>query len=83
MTAFATPEFSLRQRLRLLTMNKSGVGVLLGCLGFLAFDSHVARDLKEMELHSVAGLVGTNATGAPAFEIERLSTGRNRGRGRP
>ena len=40
-------ELSLRQRLLLLTMLTSGIGVLLGCLGFLAYDMHVAKEHKE------------------------------------
>ena len=68
MAVFAIRELSLRQRLLLLTMVTSGIGVLLGCLGFLAYDAHVARDLKEKELASAAGLVGTNATAALAFD---------------
>jgi two-component system sensor histidine kinase/response regulator len=68
MAILATRELSLRQRLLLLTMITSGIGVLLGCLGFLTYDMHVGRNVKEKELDSVAGLVGTNATAALAFD---------------
>ena len=68
MAVLAIRELSLRQRLLLLTMVTSGIGVLLGCLGFLAYDLHVARDLKENELDSAANLIGTNATAALAFD---------------
>jgi two-component system sensor histidine kinase/response regulator len=61
-------EISLRQRLLLLTMLTSGIGVLLGCLGFLAYDMHVAREHKEEDLHSAADLIGTNSTAALAFD---------------
>src|SRR2546426_6167559 len=61
-------ELSLRQRLLLLTMLTSGIGVLLGCLGFLAYDMHVAKEHKEEDLRSVADLVGTNSTAALAFD---------------
>src|SRR2546428_1678804 len=75
-------ELSLRQRLLLLTMLTSGIGVLLGCLGFLAYDMHVAKEHKEEDLRSVADLVGTNSTAALAFDdaiggsklLEALST---------
>src|SRR2546427_10144357 len=61
-------ELSLRQRLLLLTMLTSGIGVLLGCLGFLAYDMHVAKEHKEEDLRSVADLVGTNSKAALAFD---------------
>ena len=64
-------ELSLRQRLLLLTMLTSGIGVLLGCLGFLAYDMHVAREHKEEDLHSAADLIGTNSTAALAFDDAR------------
>src|SRR5712692_7929298 len=75
-------EFSLRQRLLLLTMLTSGIGVLLGCLGFLAYDMHVARENMEEDTHSAADLIGTNSTAALAFDdaiggtklLEALST---------
>ena len=68
MPIFAAREFSLRQRLLLLTMVTSGVGVLLGCLGFLVFDLYAARELKENELDAAAGVIGTNSTAALAFD---------------
>jgi PAS domain S-box-containing protein len=68
MAIFAIRELSLRQRLLLLTMVTSGIGVLLGCVGFLAYDMRVARELKEKELDSTAGLVGSNATAALEFD---------------
>ena len=58
---------SLRQRLLLLTMVTSGMGVLLGCLGFLAYDMHVAREQKVEELRSTADLIGMNSTAALEF----------------
>jgi two-component system sensor histidine kinase/response regulator len=61
-------EFSLRQRLLALTMLTSGIGVLLGCAGFLAYDMHVHREAKLEELHSVADLIGTSSTAALAFD---------------
>src|SRR5260370_23654833 len=75
-------ELSLRQRLLLLTMFTSGIGVLIGCLGFLAYDVHVAREHKEEDLRSAANLIGTNSTAALAFDdvvsgsrlLESLST---------
>jgi PAS domain S-box-containing protein len=63
-------EASLRQRLLLLTMVTSGIGVLLGCIGFLAYDMHVAR-LEKMEgLRSTGELVGMNSTAALEFGDE-------------
>ena len=61
-------ELSLRQRLLFLTMLTSGIGVLLGCLGFLAYDMHVAKEHKEEDLRSMADLIGTNSTAALAFD---------------
>jgi two-component system sensor histidine kinase/response regulator len=63
-------ELSLRQRLLFLTMVTSGVGVLLGCIGFLAYDMHVARQQKVEELRSTGDLVGMNSTAALEFGDE-------------
>jgi len=59
---------SLRQRLLLLTMLTSGLAVLLGCLGFLAYDLQAAREDKEKQMRLVADLIGTNAAAALAFD---------------
>jgi PAS domain S-box-containing protein len=61
-------ELSLRQRLLLLTMVTSGIGVVLGCIGFLAYDMHVARQQKVEELRSTAGLLAMNSTAALEFD---------------
>jgi two-component system sensor histidine kinase/response regulator len=63
-------EMSLRQRLLLLTMVTSGIGVLLGCIGFLAYDMHVVRQQKMEELRSTGDLVGMNSTAALEFGDE-------------
>src|SRR5712691_444840 len=63
-------EMSLRQRLLLLTMVTSGIGVLLGCIGFLAYDMHVARQQKVEELRSTGDLLGMNSTAALEFGDE-------------
>ena len=78
-------EMSLRQRLLLLTMVTSGIGVLLGCIGFLAFDMHVARQQKLEELRSTGDFIGMNSTAALEFGdeiagaklLESLSTRRD------
>jgi len=61
-------ELSLRQLLLLLTMLTSGIGLVLGCLGFLVFDMHSAREQKVEDLRSAADLIGTNSTAALAFD---------------
>ena len=63
-------EASLHQRLLLLTVVTSGIGVLLGCIGFLAYDMHVARQEKMQELRSTGDLVGMNSTAALEFGDE-------------
>jgi HPt (histidine-containing phosphotransfer) domain-containing protein len=40
------PELSLRQRLLLLTLLTSGVGLLSGCIAYFAYDLHVASSLR-------------------------------------
>src|SRR5215813_6552260 len=59
---------SLRQRLLVLTMLTSGIGVFFGCAAFLAYDSFQARSRKVEELKSVADLIGTNSAAALAFD---------------
>ena len=61
-------ELSLRQRLLLLTLLTSGIGLLFGSLGFLFYDMHLAREQKVEDLRSVADLIGTNSTAALAFD---------------
>jgi two-component system, sensor histidine kinase and response regulator len=63
-------ELSLRQRLLLLTVLTSGIGVLLGCIGFLGYDMHVARQQKAEELRSTGDLIGMNSTAALEFGDE-------------
>ncbi len=63
-------EASLHQRLLLLTVVTSGAGVLLGCVGFLAYDMHVARQEKMQELRSAGDLLGMNSTAALEFGDE-------------
>jgi two-component system, sensor histidine kinase and response regulator len=63
-------EASLRQRLLLLTIVTSCIGVLLGCIGFLAYDMHVARQEKLEVLRSTGELVGMNSTAALEFGDE-------------
>jgi PAS domain S-box-containing protein len=67
-------ELSLRQRLLMLTMVTSGVAVLVGCLGFLAYDMKAARDHNEEELRSAADLIGTSCTAALAFDDSQGGT---------
>src|SRR4029077_11797524 len=64
MAIFAIRELSLRQRLLLLTMVTSGIGMLFGCFGFLLYDSREARQQKVEELQSIADLISTNSTAA-------------------
>jgi two-component system sensor histidine kinase/response regulator len=63
-------ELSLRQRLLLLTVLTSGIGVLLGCIAFLGYDMHVARQQKAEELRSTGDLIGMNSTAALEFTDE-------------
>jgi PAS domain S-box-containing protein len=67
MAIFAIRELSLRQRLLLLTMVTSGIGMLFGCFGFQLYDSREARQQKVEELQSIADLISTNSTAAIVF----------------
>jgi len=61
-------ELSLRQHLLLLTMLTSGVGLVIGCSAFLAYDMHAARLQKVEELNSTADLIKTNTAAALTFD---------------
>ncbi len=61
-------ELSLRQRLLLLTMLTSGVGLALVCSGFLYYDSRDFRAKKVDEIEATAELVSANVNAALAFE---------------
>jgi PAS domain S-box-containing protein len=61
-------DVSLRQRLLVLTMLTSGVGVLIGCAAFFAYDVYQARALKVEELRLATDLVGTNSAAALMFD---------------
>src|SRR5260370_745073 len=52
----------------------SGIGVLLGCTGFLAYDMHGARQEKWEELRSTGELIGMNSTAALEFGDELAGT---------
>ena len=59
---------SLRQRLLLLTLLTSGIGLLLGCGAYLVFDLHDAKARTLEELESTADLIGSNAIAALTFD---------------
>ncbi len=59
---------SLRQRILLLTMITTGIGLVLGSAGYLIYDSKTARDQKLQQMELAADLVGTNASASLAFD---------------
>ena len=59
---------SLRQRLLVLTLLTSGIGLLVGCGAFLAFDLHDAKQNEVEDLQTAADLIGTNSAAALAFD---------------
>src|SRR3982074_2135955 len=59
---------SIRNRLLLLTMLTSGIGMLLGCVGFLIYNLRAIRIERVQELQSLADLLGTNAVAALSFD---------------
>jgi two-component system, sensor histidine kinase and response regulator len=61
-------ELSLRQRLLFLTLVTSGLGIVLGCTAFLAYDMHAARTEKVEGLKSTSELVGYNSAAALTFD---------------
>src|SRR6267143_686436 len=65
---------SIRQRLLLLTMLTSAIGVLPGCVGYLVYDDHQERRQKMEEVQSLAAIIGTNATAALAFDDPESAT---------
>jgi hypothetical protein len=64
----ANQGISLRQRLLILTLLTSGIGLLLGCGAYLVFDLHDGKVKSVQDLESVADLIGTNAAAALAFD---------------
>lgn len=68
MAIFVIRELSLRPRLLLLIMVTSGIGVVPGCLGFLAYDMHMARQQKVEDLRSTADMLAMNSTAALEFD---------------
>jgi methyl-accepting chemotaxis protein len=66
--AFPLQSLSIRQRLLLLTMLTSAIGILPACVGYLLYDYDQERRQKTEEMRSLADLVGTNATAALAFD---------------
>ncbi|MBS1841420.1 MAG: PAS domain S-box protein [Acidobacteria bacterium] len=59
---------SLRKRILLLTMLTTGVGLVLASAGYMAFDTHTAKEQKLKQLEITADLIGTNATASLAFD---------------
>ena len=68
MTSSFLRALSIRQRLLLLTMLTSGIGVLHGCAAYVILDYREGRRQRIEEIHSLAALIGTNATAALAFD---------------
>ena len=64
----ANSGISLRQRLLILTLLTSGIGLLLGCGAYLLFDLHDAKANEVEDLESTADLIGTNSAAALAFD---------------
>ena len=63
-----TRELSLRQRILLLTMLTSGIGLVLGSAGNLFFDIRSAKEHKVEQLQLTADLIGTIARASLAFD---------------
>ncbi|HWZ98546.1 MAG TPA: PAS domain S-box protein [Candidatus Dormibacteraeota bacterium] len=63
-----TRALSLRQRILLLTMVTTGVGLVAGSAGYLVFDIHAAKLQKNKELELSADLIGTNIAASLAFD---------------
>ena len=59
---------SLRQRLLILTLLTSGIGLLFGGGAYLIFDLHDAKVKAVEDLESTADLIGTNTGAALAFD---------------
>src|SRR5271154_4164474 len=59
---------SLRQRLLLLTMLTSAIGMAFGYMVFFFYDLSAAKEHKAEDLQSHADLIGTNAAAALAFD---------------
>ncbi len=59
---------SLRQRILLLTMLTTGVGLVLASAGYLTFDTYTAKREKLKQLKITADLVGTSSAASLAFD---------------
>ncbi|HLK04599.1 MAG TPA: PAS domain S-box protein [Candidatus Acidoferrum sp.] len=61
-------ELSLRQRILLLTMVTTAIGLALGSAGYLVYDNRTAREQKLQQLELAADLIGTNSAASLAFD---------------
>jgi two-component system sensor histidine kinase/response regulator len=61
-------ELSLRQRLLLLTMLTSGLGISISCIVFAAYDMHVGRAEKVESVVTTSNLVGFSSAAALTFD---------------
>ena len=59
---------SLRQRILLLTMITTAIGLALGSAGYLIYDYRTAREQKLQQLELASDLIGTNAAASIAFD---------------
>jgi PAS domain S-box-containing protein len=59
-----TRDLSLRQRLLLLTMITSGLGISISCIVFAAYDMHVGRAEKVESVVTTSNLVGFSSAAA-------------------
>jgi PAS domain S-box-containing protein len=64
-------ELTLRQRLTLMTMITSGIGLMFVCAGFFYYDLGEFRTRKARDIASTTDLLSANANAALAFDDSR------------
>jgi two-component system sensor histidine kinase/response regulator len=65
---------SIRVKLTLILMAVSGLAVLLACVTFITYDQHAFRLAKVQDVTTLADIIGSNSTGALAYQDEKSAT---------
>jgi uncharacterized membrane protein affecting hemolysin expression len=60
-------DLSIRRKLTLIVRLATCTAILLACAAFFAFDMHTLRQSRMRDLQTLAEVLGSNSTAAPAF----------------
>ncbi len=70
----AIPDLSIRSKLTLMIISVSSLALLLACTAIVSYDIHSYRLAKAQDVATLAEVIGSNSTGALAFQDANSAT---------